>query len=354
MKTNKIISLTLVIVLMIWIMIAVPGCKEFNDEPAERTGNVRISLKEIKQQLGITSDSATNSGQTSSITNLPGDTEATNPVQGLIIGMMLVTSRTTPYTSDVAMTEAVVENMTDELTNSQQFIVTLKLPTDKEFVEFLSPKKDPATGGLQIIAAAVDFPIEELAQVGEDGHDKSLIYFGFVEKFYRVDDIGDSVLGESLIMRRACLNNNAIKGCATFPDKLNESPIVTSAVEILGVRYNDDAGVAINDYTAERFYSTGFPIKVENNDSNKISAIDALQNARQAIITQVSGSSNLKNLTVLTTHSKNPLESDQCRTFWSNTANYDDVAELEQLIHASNTDTPTCDIQLYKVPISGN
>lgn len=357
MKTLKKAYIALVIAIVIGLVVVfVPGCKEFNDNPVERTGTLRIDVQSLQRQLGISQSN----DKSASITNVPGDTEATNPVKGLIVGVMLVTSRSTPYTSDVAMTEATVENLTDELTNSQQFIVTLKLPTSKRFVEIRSPKKDPDSGGLQIIAAAVDFSIEELAEVGESAHENSLIYMGFIEKFYSVADIGDAALSETLVMKRACLNNETIKGCATFPDKLTKDPVVTSAVEILGVRYNDDAGVDIDDYSSGNFYgrdaTTDFPIKVWDS-SDVANAVTILKNARTSIVNgaDVGGASNLSNLTIITTHSKNTTwESDECRTFWSTATNYDSPAELDQLIRDATTDSKTCDVQTYKVPISGN
>jgi len=361
MKTLRKAYIALFFVIVTGMVISVPGCKEFNDNPVERAGNLIIDLNSLQRQLGINPSDAKNA----SITNVPGDTDATNPVKGLIVGVMLVTSRSTPYTSDVAMTEAIVENLTDELTNSQQFIVTLKLPTSQEYVEIRSPKKDPASGGLQIIAAAVDFAIEELAEVGESEHENSLIYIGFIERFYSVDDIGDSALDETLVMKRACLNNNTIKGCATYPDKLTEDPVVTPAVEILGVRYNDTAGVEITDYTSGNFYgyrnSAIFPMTVwtEIEASN---AKTALKSAVLSISQKLLSSSGdpdfalttdpITNLTIITTHSKNTSwELDACRTFWASSPS---SSALDQMIWDATTDSKTCDVQAYKVPISGN
>jgi len=357
MKTKKMRFITLVFVLITGFILTVPGCKEFNDDPVERTDVLRIDLKQIQQQLGINSGS---SDGAASVTNLPGLTDATNPVKGLIIGVMLVTSRNSPYTSDVAMTEAVVENLTDELTNSQQFIVTLQLPTSQEYVEIRSPKKDPTSGGLQIVAAAVDFAIEEIAQVGESEHDNSLLYIGFIERFIEVSEIGDSALSDTMTMRRACLNNETIKGCATFPDKLSENPVVTTAVEILGVRFNDEAGETIEDYSSGNFYGKDeapsdfpFPIKVWDSSWETIGK-NVLKNARTAITADVGGASNLINLTVITTHSKNTdWESDACRTFWATDVSLITAAEIDAMIQDSTTDNKICDIQAYKIPISG-
>ena len=356
MKTLKKAYITLVIAIVIGLVVFVPGCKEFNDNPVERTGTLRIDVQSLQRQLGISQSN----GKNASITNVPGDTEATNPVKGLIVGVMLVTSRSAPYTSDVAMTEATVENLTDELTNSQQFIVTLKLPTSEKFVEIRSPKKDPDSGGLQIIAAAVDFSIEELAEVGESAHENSLIYVGFIEKFYSVADIGDAALSETLVMKRACLNNETIKGCATYFDSISEDPIVTPAVEILGVRYNDTAGVEITDYTSGNFYgyrnNAIFPIKVWT-AAQAATAKTNLKTELSSIATEAGliSTSQITNLTIITTHSKNTTwESDKCRTFWTTDASHDTADELDQMIWDATTDSKTCDIQAYKVPISGN
>ena len=104
MKTLKKAYITLVIAIVIGLVVFVPGCKEFNDNPVERTGTLRIDVQSLQRQLGISQSN----GKSASITNVPGDTEATNPVKGLIVGVMLVTSRSAPYTSDVAMTEAAI------------------------------------------------------------------------------------------------------------------------------------------------------------------------------------------------------------------------------------------------------
>jgi fructose 1,6-bisphosphatase len=125
-------------------------------------------------------------------------------------------------------------------------------------------------------------------------------------------------------MKRACLANETVRGCATYSNILSVDPIVTSAVEIVDVKIND-----VSDYS----YSD-FPIIVrsETDAALAISDLNSIKDYYSLVIGD--------DLTIETTHSKNPLETDACQALAD-----DSFVSVNEL-------TAECEVQTYKVPIT--
>lgn len=317
MKSIKIrlLSLATVILLLLPVFV-VSGCKELSNDPPESSGNLVVSLGDIKKQLGVSSGS-TESNRSVSV---PGDSDATDEVKSLLVGAFVVTSRDTPYTKDVPITEDVEENLKDELSGSVDYIKIVSLPTDNDYIEFPYPKSELSKW--QVIAVALDFDIKEFAELGEDDHENSILYFGFSTKFYQSNTIGENE-EVTIEMTRACLSNDQVAGCGTYNDSITGTPVVTPAVEILGVRYNDN--------TSDFPTAVSLPVIVRT-ASDAASAISDLETIRSQITASV-GAGSVTSLTVRTTHSKNPEESAACRAFADNAgasvSNFADNCEVQ-------------------------
>ncbi len=308
------------------------GCKQFNDDPAERSDTITVDVQKIQNQLGYTKADAVKS-QNSGSSNIspPTDTDASNAVRSILIGAMVVTSRSTPYTSTTALTEAEVENMEDDLLNSVNYFKMINLPTTSTYLTFDVPPE--TAGNWQVVAVGLDFDISVFDDLSKEEHDGAVIYAGFVERFFTRNDVGDGVLGDDLLMKRACLNSETVKGCATYNVDINDDPVVTAAVEIVGVQYTTSSGT--EDASGD------FPILVRSSSGTGVlspsEAIEELIGIRDAITVDPA---EIISLTVLTTHMKNTsLESSACTSLLD--ANIDTTSDL----------TSVCDTQEYTVPI---
>ena len=290
-----------------------PGCGEFNDNPRETKMKLTVDISELKKQFGYSSDSDNEDSlekAVRSISDLP-ETEATSAVKSLVIGAIVITARDTPYTTDEALTDEDLENIEDDVINSAAYIGFVNLPTTEDTIEFLVPP--PSAANWQIAAIGVDFEMKYLDELGEDEHDDSIMYYGFTPRFYNYDDIEDTPI--SITMKRACLANETVRGCATYSNILSVDPIVTSAVEIVDVQIND---VSVLPYS-------GFPIIVRS-ETDAEAAIIILNDIKNNDPSLGIGD----NLTIITTHSLSPLETDAC----------------------SVNDLTNCDEQIYEVPIT--
>jgi hypothetical protein len=302
----------------------VPGCGEFNDNPRETKMKLTVDISELKKQFGYSSDSDR------SISDLP-ETEATSAVKSLVIGAIVITSRDTPYTTDEALTDEDMEDIEDDMLNSAAYIGFVNLPTSDDTIEFLVPP--PSAENWQVAAIGVDFKMDYLGQLDETDHDDAIMYYGFTSIFYHYDDIKEDTPPISLTMKRACLANETVLGCATYSNILSHSPIVTPAVEIVDVKIND-ASVSYDD----------FPIIVRSeavSDTNVVisgTAISILKGFRDAY-DDAYGLGTEDTLTVITTHLKSPLETDEC-------------GKLEDTSVTLNELKEKCEDQTYKVPIT--
>jgi len=282
------------------------ACKELSNDPPKETGTLAVNLADIQKQVGVAATADQNTAVSRSVT-VPGDSVATNEVKSLLVGAFVVTTRSTPYSMDVPITDAVEENVKDDLAASVDYIKIVDLPTADDTIEFSYPKSELSRW--QVIAVALDFKIKEFAELGEDAHENSVLYMGFTDSFYTSSTI-ENVAEVSITMNRACLLN-AVRGCATYGAQATDTPVVTSAVEILGVRYNGNSTY----YTPT---SDQFPYIVR--DSNATAAASYLGRVRDEIATTLGGAANIRSLTVVTTHTGNSAESAACRALYASSS----------------------------------
>ncbi len=295
---SRLLSL-LIATLLILPVFVTSGCKELSNDPPESSGNMVVNLGDIQKQLSVSSTNNSSNGQSQSVT-VPGSSPASDEVKSLLVGAFVVTTRDTPYTKDVPITDTVEDDLKDELSGSVDYIKIVSLPTEKDYIEFPYPKSELSKW--QVIAVALNFDINQFAELGEDDHENSILYFGFSDKFYKSNTIGENEL-VTIDMTRACLSNNTVLGCATYNDSISGTPIVTTAVEILDVRYND---------TVFSTSSVTFPILVHS-AGDVAGAVSSLEQVRSEIISAY-GASNITSLTVRTSHSKNTDESAACQS----------------------------------------
>jgi hypothetical protein len=126
-------------------------------------------------------------------------------------------------------------------------------------------------------------------------------------------------------MVRNCWSKKTSKGCAVYTGKINEDPIVTAAVEILGVQYNNLGTDFVSGVSCQ---ASDFPIIVTNPD-NASSAISKLVECRQDIINT---GASLSVLTTRTTHSKNTIyESTACQLlgFGDSTSDFESNCQVQ-------------------------
>jgi len=314
--------------LLLAVVLALAGCKELSNDPPEKYGNLVVSLKDIQAQMGIKAaqKSNTRGSERQQSVSVPTATEATDAVASLLVGAFVVTSRETPYTADVAITSEIEDNLKEELSGSIDYITIVDLPTEKDYIEFPYPKS--TLSKWQVIAVGLNFAIKEFGELAEDEHKDSILYAGFSDRFYQADTIGENEVVD-VPMFRACLTN-PVKGCATYTDILTDDPVVTSAVEILGVRYND----AASDFAAS---GVSFPIIVRN-ETQATAAKEKLK----SIITQIRAAGvTINSLTVRSTHTMNTAyESAACQAYKNSEGVT--VAQLEAV----------CEVNLAKITIA--
>ena len=327
-------STAILIAIYLILFTLVPGCGEFNDNPRETKMKLTVDISELKKQFGYSSDSDNEDSlekTVRSISELP-ETEATSAVKSLVIGAIVITTRDTPYTIDEALTDDDMEDIEDAVLNSAAYIDFVNLPTSDDTIDFLVPP--PSAGNWQVAAVGVNFKMEYLGELDETEHDDAVMYYGFTPIFYKYDDIEEDTVF-SLTMKRNCLANEEIhpNGCATYSNILTDPPIVTSAVEIIDVKIND-ASVSYDD----------FPIIVRSEavrDTNVVTsgtAISILKGFRDAY-DDAYGLGVEDTLTVITTHLKSPLETDEC-------------GKLEDTSVTLNELKEKCEDQTYNVPIT--
>lgn len=296
------------------IGLLVGGCKELSNDPPTKYGNLMVNIKDIQAQMGITpvSDAARQAGEPQPSVSVPQETEASDAVRSLLVGAFVVTTRDTPYTRDVALTPDIEENLQEELSGSVDYIEIVDLPTDEDYVEFSYPKSDLSKW--QVIAVGLNFAIKEFGELGEEAHEDAIIYAGFSDRFYRASQIEEDET-VTVSMFRACLTN-PVKGCATYSDDLEDDPVVVPAVEILGVRYNDQT----SDFTS----SVPFPLLVRT-DADAASAKQKLK----TVVTEIQNTgADIDSLTVRATHTMNTAyESAACQALKDNESAT--VAQLE-------------------------
>jgi hypothetical protein len=288
------------------------ACNEFgNDSPSEGK-TLRIDLANIQSQMGINN---IDKNQLNSV-SAPGDTDATIAVKGLVVGALKVNERSTAYTLKEALTDDVLDDMKADVINSAEFLIPLTLPITENYIEITLP---PSTAGnWQVIAVGVDFEINTLGEIGEEAHSDSIVYAGFSSSMYTTDGYDGSTISFNMV--RNCWSKKTSKGCAVYTGNINEDPIVTAAVEILGVQYNNLG----TDFVS--LSCNSFPIIVA--DSGDVSAaIHKLQECRTDII---DAGASLSVLTTRTTHRKNTIyESAACQSSSDTTSDLESKCQVQ-------------------------
>ncbi len=277
------------------------GCKDLNDNPppvAEDT--LRIDVSELQRQMSANvglSEENQNEAPNYSVTS--SDTDVSSEAKTLLIGAIVVTSRSTPYASSTAITTSIPSFFGNDLTDSGDFIQLIDLPVTETYVEFKVPPS--SAGNWQVFAVAFSTQPELVSDLSSGEHKDSAIYFGVKEQFFTADSIGNTPI--PVRMQRVCLQGTAPKGCATFGASLTAEPVVTASVDIVGVKANGD------DYTPS---SVDFPIFVRT-AADVTSAITSLETIRDEIKNSLTATS----MTVRATHSENTTESTDCQALSS-------------------------------------
>ncbi|MCP4294232.1 MAG: hypothetical protein GY786_01345 [Proteobacteria bacterium] len=323
--------------IVIFASLIFTSCKEMNNDPADKKASLNLNLKNIQHQLGYTDQQIAGSRTVSSALTQPGDTEATSAVNVLIIGSITLNGLdgrrgNTPYSIFEPLTSTVKDDLEADLTNSANFIKTIILPTSSEMVKFKLPPE--GAGNWQVVAVAVNLSSlsGSTPPILQDAVEGDILYSGYSSKVYNTPNVLKNGISETLILQRNCFNDSVIpNGCATYSYDIDDDPIVTDAVEIVGVKIND----------IDQTHSS-FPMIVRSTASGgkQVLTLGAINNLN-AIKSAFPGyPSSIDTLTVITTHTKNPTESSACRAFGDTT-------------NDTTTDIMTaCEEQVYKMPVT--
>ena len=288
------------------------ACKGINDAPDEKR-TMRFELADLKRQVGIVDEQNTNRSV------VPGDSASTNAVQSLIVGA-LVTSRSTPYTSSLALTSTLLSALETDLTQSAQYFKITHLPTAENYVEFTVPPT--SSGQWQIVAFAVSDKPTTLGEMKDSKLSGTALYLGFNEVFYSGNDGVDQAV--EIKMKRACLVDTPPKGCAAYDEY--KRAVVTAAVEIIEIKINDIPVTMVE-----------YPIVVRDNPAaTNVQQVSA-SNAASMLRLLAFSVDAISSLHVRTTHVTNPAEASACQAFATKTSLT--VTELET----------ACQVQDYKI-----
>ncbi|MCP4755359.1 MAG: hypothetical protein GY866_31225 [Proteobacteria bacterium] len=309
----------------ITVLFSLFSCKQLNSNPpAEQGGRMSIDIQDIQKQVGYpTASTPMDKRTTAADVFVNEDTDVTDTVASLLIGAVIVTSRSIPYDNDEAVTSSISSFLGRDFSNSMDYLKIVELPIEQDTVTFDAPP--PGAKNWQIIVVGLTTQPETIADLGSGEHSNSTIYVGFSERFYKAEDIGDTPV--KIKMKRACLTGSIPKGCATYGAALNASPVVTKSVEIVGIKVNE------HDYLSS---TVDFPIFVRT-DSDETSAVEKLTTVRREIEEHYS---SVSSLSVLTSHTENPYEDEACQAL------SDAVNENEYTNVRLKTN---CDIEEYRV-----
>lgn len=280
------------------------GCKDLNSNPPPvDTDKMRIDVSDLQRQMGFSEQSDTNQPHGYPQYNfINEDTSVGNQAKSLLVGALVVRNRKTPYTNSNSLTIGIADYFGSDLENSAEYLKVIQLPISSSTIEFTVPP-----GGAhnwQVIAVAFSTRPELVGELYDTAYKNTALYYGVWGQFLTVDDIKDSAV--QLTMQRVCLLQSPPKGCASYAGTLSGTPVVTSSVEIIGLKVNG------NDYTST---VVDFPIFVRSAvDANN--AIVKLIAAKSEILNQFA---TVYSLTIRTTHTENPYESSDCQDLANST-----------------------------------
>jgi hypothetical protein len=297
------------------------GCKDINDNPPPEAPRLTVDLQDIQRQLGYVmspngSHRATEPDRAIAIL----ENDVTTPALSLLVGAIVVSNRNTPYTSDIAINRSIDLFFGSDLTSSGEYLRIIDLPTATGTVEFKVPP--PSAGQWQVLAIALSSRPKLVSQLSDAEHKDAAIYYGIAGRFFSSDDIGRTPI--PLKLKRVCLLDSPPKGCASFARTITGAPVVTTAVEIVGVKVNG------NDFTSTQ---VDLPIFVHN-DADVATARSKLATIRD----EVRALGTVSSLTVRATHTQNPDETEGCRAL-SDVTNENEFTAMQLRTH--------CDVSEY-------
>ena len=279
-KFKKRLGTVTVAVTALLLSTLLAGCEAFNDNGLSSSGSLTVSVTDLQGQLGFLRDS-------NGVFLPTSDTPATSQVEALVVGAIVIRSRSEaegPYTAETPIT-SINDQLSQDIQDSGNNLVLVPL-TQGEVVESVDvPMPNPGSDKYQILAAALDHNPGTIENMATTAGQDAIKYIGFNQEFLETTPGWDmNVYGTdtpaaiTLEMKRACLIGNPQdqatmpKGCARFFPSGFFS--VSSAVEILSVV--DENGVEIapngasyplivradpdapNEYTPATVYSTQF------------------------------------------------------------------------------------------------
>ena len=209
--------------------LALFSCKGTDSESGSKT--ITIDISGLKQKLGATVSTA-NSENRSNLES-PEESDAQDTVKTLMIAPITYSNHGVPYSMDT-FDKDTEDDFENDAANSINYLQFIQLPTSQDHVEVSVPA---ISDGWQLLAAATSNKVEEVGDIGDDGDGTTLVFVGFTEEsFTSADDFTSA--RPSVTLQRHCDQDeeDQPKGCATYDG--NKEAIVTSAVEIHGVRLN--------------------------------------------------------------------------------------------------------------------
>ena len=309
------------------------GCADLNDDPPPAnsgSGELTVSLTALAQQLGYRTD------QETGLHTTPTVSAATTPVVTLVIGGMVVRSRTLaqgPYSDSVPITDLKTQLEVDLLSsvNSLQ-LVQLPLPAGQNTVSVSIP--GPGTEKWQFLAAGFRAAADgtrpqTLADLGDDKFQDAAIYFAFHPQFLKTSVSGqtvtilDAVTGAvvpetaiTLTLKRACLVDFPPNGCAQYDNDPDRTPRVTAAVEIIGIYLNNSDPGNIVTSGGDNLLSSAIIVRDSGSTTDCLTG-SCTKEAAIAHLTTNFGTTVLAasttKITVKTTHTQSANESSTCR-----------------------------------------
>ncbi len=160
------------------------GCKEMSNE-ADGSKTLTIDLANIKEQLEPV-------GPAPSLLGASSGSITSSTVKSLVLGAIVVTSRSDPYLSTTKVTEKIEEDLKQEAINSVNYLSVVDLPINEDYIEFLVP---PQTAGKwQVAVVSFDFNLDVLADWEDYESKGKILHKGFTEGFYTFDTIGEQII----------------------------------------------------------------------------------------------------------------------------------------------------------------
>lgn len=289
------------------------SCTNQNEEPL----TVSIDLLSIQRQLGFMN--------TNGMRLQSNDSPANEPLLTLIVGPLIFEENIRIYDPTTQpITDAVEDALEKDIVQTINYMKLISLPTDSDSILLELPEtfgKD-----FQIFAVATDQRIDTIDDFAEDDNEDGKIYLGFSTTSYNIDSISSSV-NEAIVLRlrRLCVRVPYPKGCASY--RKHKKVTVTAAVEILGVKVNENANYYQSNDTP------AFPWVVRDIPKGDQISVDQAKSRLRDLVTEMENARiTIDKLVVSTTHKANPTESATCRNLadTANVKNYETQCEIAE------------------------